>query len=110
MREQIDRQALHEALEEVWRVVRAGNAYIDHQAPWTLRKTDPARMADVLRVTIDTLRILATVLQPVMPGAMARMLDQLGIPHVARSIVALAQPIPAETVLPHPVGRLSALR
>ena len=104
MREQIDRQALHEALEEVWRVVRAGNAYIDRQAPWALRKTDTARMADVLRVTVDTLRILATVLQPVMPGAMARMLDQLGVDPAARMFAALDAPTAPGTALPQPVG------
>ena len=104
MREQIDRQALHEAVEEVWRVVRAGNAYIDRQAPWALRKTDPARMADVLRVIADTLRILATVLQPVMPTATARMLDQLGVPETDRAFAALDTPLPAFITLPPPEG------
>ena len=104
MREQIDRQALHEALEEVWRVVRAGNAYIDRQAPWALRKTDQARMGDVLRVIADTLRILATVLQPVMPTATARMLDQLGVPEGSRNFADLGTPLPPGTILPPPEG------
>ena len=60
------------------------NAYIDRQAPWALRKTDPARMGAVLRVLADVLRALATVLQPFMPDSMARMLDQLGVPRGAR--------------------------
>ncbi len=34
----------------------AANAYIDRQAPWALRKTDPARMGAVLRVLADTIR------------------------------------------------------
>ena len=33
-------------------MIRAANAYIDRQAPWALRKTDPARMAAVLRVLV----------------------------------------------------------
>ncbi len=74
----MDRMALSEALEEVWKVIRAANAYVDHQAPWALRKTDPARMATVLRVLADTLRPIATVLLPFMPGSMERLLDQLG--------------------------------
>jgi methionyl-tRNA synthetase len=104
LREQIDRQALHEALEEVWRVIRGANAYVDHQAPWALRKTDPPRMATVLRVLADTLRVVATVLQPFMPGSMGRMLDQLGVPLDARDLAALAVPLPDGTVLPPPVG------
>jgi len=103
-REKIDRQALSDMIEDVWRVVRAGNAYIDRQAPWALRKTDPARMGDVLRVLADTLRIVATVLQPVMPGSMARMLDQLGVPETARQFHALDQPLASGTPLPPPVG------
>ena len=80
LRGHMDRQTFHEALEEVWKVIRAANGYIDRQAPWALRKTDPARMAEVLRVLADTLRVVATVLQPFMPESMAKMLDQLGVP------------------------------
>jgi methionyl-tRNA synthetase len=102
--EKIERQALSDMIEDVWRVVRAGNAYIDRQAPWALRKTDPARMADVLRVLADTLRVVATVLQPVMPGSMARMLDQLGVPETERQLAALDRPLAGGTLLPPPEG------
>ncbi len=104
MGEQFDRQALHEAIEAVWRVIRAGNGYIDRQAPWALKRTDPARMADVLRVLADTLRIVATVLQPVMPSSMAAMLDQLGVAQDRRQIAALSVPLPDLTPLPAPKG------
>jgi methionyl-tRNA synthetase len=104
LREQIDRQALHEALEDVWRVIRAANAYIDRQAPWALKKTDPPRMNDVLRVLTDVLRPIATVLQPFMPGSMGKMLDQLGVPGDQRSLAALARPLPGGISLPAPQG------
>ncbi|MGH7040696.1 MAG: methionine--tRNA ligase [Acetobacteraceae bacterium] len=102
--EKLDRQIFHEALEEAWKVVRAANAYIDRQAPWALRKTDLARMGDVLRVLVDVLRGVATVLQPFMPGSMAQMLDQLGVPEGARDFAALAVPLAAGTALPAPAG------
>ena len=79
VRSNIDRQTFHEGLEEIWKVIRAANGYIDRQAPWALNKTDKARMGAVLRVLVDTIRVVATLLQPVMPGSMARMLDQLGV-------------------------------
>jgi methionyl-tRNA synthetase len=100
--EALVRVAFSEALEEVWKVVRAANAYIDHQAPWALRRTDPPRMAAVLRVLADGLRVIATVLQPFMPGSMARMLDQLGVPAGARDLAALGAPLAAGTELPAP--------
>lgn len=104
LRARLDRQAFHDALEETWKVIRAANAYIDRQAPWALRKTDPSRMAAVLRVLADTLRCVATVLQPFMPGSMSRMLDQLGVPEDARTLAALGTPVPDGTPLPAPQG------
>ncbi len=104
LRERIDRQVFNEALEEAWKVIRAANVYIDRQAPWALRKTDPVRMAAVLRVLADVLRAVATVLQPFMPGSMAAMLDQLGVPEDARDFAALGAPLPAGTTLPAPSG------
>ncbi|MBN8889147.1 MAG: methionine--tRNA ligase [Rhodospirillales bacterium 70-18] len=104
LRGHLDRQAFGDALEEVWKVIRAGNFYIDQQAPWALRKTDTVRMAAVLRVLADVLRGVATVLQPFMPGSMGRMLDQLGVPDDARELAALASPLPDGTVLPTPQG------
>ena len=98
------RQAFHEALEDVWKVVRGANAYIDRQAPWVLRKTDTVRMAAVLRVLADALRPIATVLLPFMPGAMGAMLDQLGVPADARDFAALATPLPGGITLPPPQG------
>jgi methionyl-tRNA synthetase len=84
--------------------VRAANAYIDRQAPWALKKTDPARMAVVLRVLVDVIRCIATMLLPFMPGSMGRMLDQVGVPQGARDIAALAVALPAGTALPAPQG------
>jgi methionyl-tRNA synthetase len=104
MRVRMDRQGFHEALEEVWKVVRAANAYIDRQAPWALSRTDLARMGAVLRVLVDTVRVVATVLQPFMPGSMEQMLDQLGVPAAERAFAALAEPLADGIILPPPAG------
>jgi methionyl-tRNA synthetase len=104
MRANIDRQTFHEALEEAWKVIRAANGYIDRQAPWALNKTDKVRMGEVLRVLVDTIRVVATLLQPVMPGSMGRMLDQVGVAPDARSFAALGTPLPDGQVLPPPQG------
>jgi methionyl-tRNA synthetase len=104
LRERLDRQVFHEALEEVWKVIRTANGYIDHQAPWALRRTDIARMAAVLRVLADVLRVIATVLQPFMPGSMGRMLDQLGVPADARQLADLDVPLTEDCALPAPQG------
>ena len=85
-------------------MIRAANGYIDRQAPWALNKTDKARMGVVLRVLVDTIRVVATLLQPFMPGSMARMLDQLGVAADARDFAALATAIDGWPALPPPQG------
>lgn len=104
LRGQIGRFALTDGLEEVWKVIRACNSYIDRQAPWALRKTDPERMAAVLRVLHDAMRVIGTVLQPYMPGTMDKLLTQLGVETGERDFAALDRPLPAGRALPAPRG------
>ena len=102
----MDEQLFHEALEAVWVAVRAANAYVDRQAPWALRKTDPARMNTVLYCLAETIRHLALILQPVMPDSMARMLDQLAVPADCRTFAFLGagHALQPGTALPKPQG------
>jgi methionyl-tRNA synthetase len=97
-------QAFHKGLETLWQVVGHANRYVDEQAPWALRKTDPARMATVLYVLAEVLRHLAILAQPVVPAAAARLLDQLAVPADRRRFAALATPLAPGTALPKPEG------
>lgn len=75
---------------EAWmRAVYACNQYVDEQAPWTLKKTDPERMKAVLQTLFMALRDLAIAVQPVVPEKAASLLDQLGIPEAERGYAAL---------------------
>ncbi|MGF1630878.1 MAG: methionine--tRNA ligase [Kiloniellaceae bacterium] len=102
LRGEFDRQQFHSALTKTWEAVGAANRYIDHAAPWTLKKTDPARMATVLYVLADTIRRLAILCQPVMPDAMAAMLDQLAVDPAARDFATLEVRLAPGTALPAP--------
>jgi len=97
-------QAFHRALETLWAVVADANRYVDAEAPWTLRKTDPARMNTVLYVLAEVIRQLAILAQPVVPAAMSKLLDQLAVPAEARSFAALGAPLKPGTKLPKPEG------
>ncbi len=88
LRDSMDRQMFHEALEAIWVVVRAANGYVDRQAPWALKKTDAARMATVLWVLAETVRSLALLTQPFMPTASARLLDLVAVPATQRNFAA----------------------
>jgi methionyl-tRNA synthetase len=104
VRDALDRLAFHEALEEIWKLVRSANAYIDHQAPWALKKTDPQRMATVLRVLLEAIRSVGILLQPFMPQTMSKLLDQLGVAPDRRQWAVLALPLPEGIALPPPFG------
>ncbi len=85
-------------------MIRAANAYIDRQAPWTLRKTDPARMATVLYGRAQTTRRSAILPPPFMPDASAAILDQVAVAADARDFAALDRALAAGTPLPPPQG------
>ena len=78
-REAYDRQEFSRALEAVWHVLGDTNAYFADQEPWKLKKTDPARMETVLYVTIEIVRQVAILLQPVLPQAMTSLLNVLAV-------------------------------
>ncbi len=104
VREEFNRQAFNRGLEAIWKVVGDANRYVDAQAPWELRKTDPERMATVLYVLADVIRHLAILVQPVMPDAASAMLDQLAVPAERRSFAALGSDhaVAPGTELPKP--------
>jgi methionyl-tRNA synthetase len=101
---EIDRQAFHIALEAAWQVVGAANRYVDEQAPWALRKTDPARMGTVLYVVAEVVRRIAMLIQPFMPESCGKLLDQLAVAPDKRSFTSLELALSGGTALPVPSG------
>src|SRR5690606_2826329 len=87
--EAFDRLAFAAGIEAWMQAVFACNAYIDEQAPWALRKTDPARMERVLATLCGSIRDLAVAISPVTPRASTKILDALCIPAAARDFGAL---------------------
>ncbi len=83
--------ALHTMLGDIWRVVAEANRYFASEEPWVKRKTDPARMATVLFVTAEVLRIIAILVQPVLPTAMQKLLDSLGVANDARDFAHVGE-------------------
>ncbi len=106
VRQELDQQRFHKSLEAIWNVVNEANAYIDVQAPWGLRKTDPVRMGTVLYVLCETIRCLGLIIQPYMPESASKFLDQLAIPESERSFACLSpdHALKAGTVIEQPQG------
>ena len=106
VRQLFDEQAFHEALRIIWEQISNANKYIDSQAPWALKKTDPERMAEVLGLLAECIRQFAILLQPFMPEATAKLLDQLNVSLSDRGfdqIAGLAR-LSSGTVIEKPSG------
>ncbi len=106
LRVHMTEQAFHKAIESLWHVIGLANRYVDEQAPWALRKTDPARMATVLYVLAEVIRHLAVLTQPFMPESASRILDQLAVAADRRSFAQLGEAgrLAHGTLLPKPEG------
>jgi methionyl-tRNA synthetase len=71
----------HLALQAVWEVVGKANKYIVENAPWEMAKDAEQRphLATVFYTLLECLRILALVVEPIMPLAAATMRAGLGV-------------------------------
>ena len=69
------------AVAAVWEIVSEANRYLVERAPWKLAKEGghDEELAEVLYASAEVLRILAVLIQPVMPSAAERLWEQLGI-------------------------------
>jgi len=79
---QFDSFQISSALQDAWELVRAVNQYIVKREPWTLAKKPDARglLDATLYHAADALRVTGALVDPVMPGAAARIRQMLGVP------------------------------
>jgi methionyl-tRNA synthetase len=72
----------HTGLERLFAFIRSINAYVEKRAPWKLGKSaepaDKALLATALATIAEALRLAATALRPVIPGASAKIGAVLG--------------------------------
>jgi methionyl-tRNA synthetase len=73
--EAFERLAFSVGIEAWLKAVFACNAYVDTQAPWALRKTDPERMAAVLGTLVHAVRELAGAIAPIIPASADKLLS-----------------------------------
>lgn len=68
------------ALEKIFGVIRAANKFIEDSAPWVLSKNEQTeQLAIVMTELMESIRILAMWLYPVMPMAVEQSLAQLNV-------------------------------
>jgi methionyl-tRNA synthetase len=70
------------ALRTVWELISAVNKYVVTREPWSLAKDPSSRplLDATLYNAVDALRIVAALVEPVMPASAGRIRTMLGIP------------------------------
>ena len=84
------------ALQDTWDLISAVNKYIVEREPWALAK-DPAQKATLdstLYHAADTVRVIAALIDPVMPDAAMRIRRMLGIPQESWSALKAGTLVP----------------
>ena len=102
VREQHGNYAISKAMDVIWKVVAEANRYFAGEAPWALKKTDPAKMETVLYVTAEVLRMIGILVQPYVPQSSAKLLDALAVPESERSFASFGKRLASGTPLPAP--------
>jgi methionyl-tRNA synthetase len=76
---------LQQAVMSVWSIVDRLNGYLVEKEPWKVAKDAERRaeLGSVLYAAAEALRILAVLVQPIMPSAAERLWEQLGQPGLA---------------------------
>lgn len=78
----MNRMQFNEAFEELWKLIRRANKYIDETMPWKLAKEEDEKdkLNSVLYHLIEVLRVVAVFLRPMLKITSDRILEQINIP------------------------------
>jgi methionyl-tRNA synthetase len=77
----MDDLELQRAFEAVWELIAAVDVHVNETAPWSIAKaegTSSPRLGRVLYECLECLRLVAVMVEPVMPVTARRLLAQLG--------------------------------
>ena len=77
----IDKLQFHEGLEEIWKVIRRVNKYIDETTPWILAKDEnnKDRLNTVLYNLVDSIRVISILIKPFMENTTEKIWEQIGL-------------------------------
>ncbi|HLW69618.1 MAG TPA: methionine--tRNA ligase [Candidatus Binataceae bacterium] len=75
----VDQLSFNRALEEIWKMLDFANKYVAMTVPFTLFKTDPARVQVILANLTEAVRVLANTLEPFMPVTAQKIFAMLNV-------------------------------
>ena len=82
---QMENYNINAVLDHIMYITEQSNIYIDREAPWSLKNSDPSKMNEVLYRIVETVRYIGILMQPFIPDSAAKILDQLSVPEDNRN-------------------------
>ena len=85
VKEKVDKEMetyqFSDALEEIWKLVRRANKYVDETQPWVLAKNseDKEKLENVLYNLVESIRIISVLIYPFITNTSKEIRRQLGI-------------------------------
>jgi methionyl-tRNA synthetase len=73
-----DAREHHRAVEALWSYIRKANAYLNDRAPWKVAQG--AELTQILETAMQALRVIAHLVEPIMPQTAASIAGALGFP------------------------------
>ncbi|XP_050440867.1 methionine--tRNA ligase, mitochondrial [Adelges cooleyi] len=70
----------YKGIDEIVATLQCCNRFFEHNRPWELAKSDDLdKLSSILHVTLETLRMSAITLQPIVPALADRLLNKLNV-------------------------------
>ncbi|MCQ4336362.1 MAG: methionine--tRNA ligase [Sulfolobales archaeon] len=82
MGELFEQNKLKAGTEELLKLAREGNAYLNQREPWALAKTNKEEAGNVLTIGVNSARTIAIMLYPLMPRHAEKLYNMLGLSNV----------------------------
>lgn len=78
--ENMDNFRISDACADIFTMLRRANKYIDETTPWTLAKSEETkpRLSTVIYNLLETIRIAAVMLSPIMPATSETVFEEIG--------------------------------
>lgn len=83
----MDEYKVPDAMSEIWNLVSRSNKYIDETMPWVLAKDEAKKeeLGSVMYHLAESLRVIATMVAPILLDMSEEMYKQLGVKEEARN-------------------------
>lgn len=77
----MDKFSFNLALEEIWKLIRRTNKYIDETSPWVLAKDEASkpRLDTVMHHLAESIRVISVLIDPFLTNTAGKIRTQLGI-------------------------------